>query len=132
MSKDLIAKIGADVVAATKDSAVVNGLIATAQVVNPGGPLQFLWPPSTPSARKSQRLPRRSAQNPKCERGKGSIGCCGPKGDALGAFEVDVLQVANLDFLRGGQVVDYGPRYSGTFGWSQRPVSLKRGERGPR
>ena len=41
MSKDLIAKIGADVVAATKDSAVVNGLNATAQVVNPGGPLEF-------------------------------------------------------------------------------------------
>ena len=41
MSKDLIAKIGADVVAATKDSAVVNGLNATAQVINPGGPLEF-------------------------------------------------------------------------------------------
>jgi tripartite-type tricarboxylate transporter receptor subunit TctC len=41
MSKDLIAKIGADVIAATKDPAVVNGLNATAQVVNPGGPLEF-------------------------------------------------------------------------------------------
>jgi hypothetical protein len=41
MSKDLIAKIGADVVAATRDSAVVNGLNATAQLVNPGGPLEF-------------------------------------------------------------------------------------------
>jgi tripartite-type tricarboxylate transporter receptor subunit TctC len=36
MSKDLIAKIGADVIAATKDSAVGNGLRATAQVINWG------------------------------------------------------------------------------------------------
>jgi tripartite-type tricarboxylate transporter receptor subunit TctC len=41
MPKDLIAKIGADVVEATKDPAVVNGLNATAQVVNPGGPIEF-------------------------------------------------------------------------------------------
>jgi tripartite-type tricarboxylate transporter receptor subunit TctC len=41
MSEDLIAKIGADMIAVTKDSAVVNGLNATAQVINPGGPLEF-------------------------------------------------------------------------------------------
>jgi tripartite-type tricarboxylate transporter receptor subunit TctC len=41
MSKDLIARIGADVVEATTDPAVVSGLNATAQVVNPGGPSEF-------------------------------------------------------------------------------------------
>lgn len=41
MSRDLVAKIGADVIAATKDPAVVNSLNATAQMVNPGGPSEF-------------------------------------------------------------------------------------------
>jgi hypothetical protein len=41
MSKVLAAKIGADVIEVTKDPAVVNGLNATAQVVNPGGPSEF-------------------------------------------------------------------------------------------
>jgi tripartite-type tricarboxylate transporter receptor subunit TctC len=41
MSKDLIAKIGADVIEVAKDPAVVNALNATAQVVNLGGPSEF-------------------------------------------------------------------------------------------
>jgi tripartite-type tricarboxylate transporter receptor subunit TctC len=41
MSKDLLAKIGTDVVEVTKDAAVARGLDATAQVVNPGGPSEF-------------------------------------------------------------------------------------------
>jgi tripartite-type tricarboxylate transporter receptor subunit TctC len=41
MSKDLVAKIGADVIEVMKDPAVVNGLNATAQMVNPGGPSDF-------------------------------------------------------------------------------------------
>jgi len=41
MSKDLVAKIGADVIEVAKDLAVVNALNATAQVVNLGGPSEF-------------------------------------------------------------------------------------------
>jgi tripartite-type tricarboxylate transporter receptor subunit TctC len=41
MSTGLVAKIGADVIEVTKDPAVVNGLNATAQMVNPGGPSEF-------------------------------------------------------------------------------------------
>jgi len=41
MSKDLVAKIGADVIEVAKDPAVVNALNATAQVVNLGGPSEF-------------------------------------------------------------------------------------------
>lgn len=41
LPKDLIEKIGADVVAATKDPAVSARLSATAQTVNPGTPAEF-------------------------------------------------------------------------------------------
>jgi tripartite-type tricarboxylate transporter receptor subunit TctC len=41
MSKALVAQIGGDVIEVTKDPAVVNGLNATAQMVNPGGPSEF-------------------------------------------------------------------------------------------
>jgi tripartite-type tricarboxylate transporter receptor subunit TctC len=41
MPKDLIAKIGADVVEAAKDPSVATRLHATAQVANPGGPAEF-------------------------------------------------------------------------------------------
>jgi tripartite-type tricarboxylate transporter receptor subunit TctC len=41
MPKDLIERIGSDIVAATKDPAVSTRLSATAQVVNPGGAREF-------------------------------------------------------------------------------------------
>jgi tripartite-type tricarboxylate transporter receptor subunit TctC len=41
MSQELRDKIGADLVAATKESSVSARLIGTAQVVNPGGPAEF-------------------------------------------------------------------------------------------
>jgi tripartite-type tricarboxylate transporter receptor subunit TctC len=41
MSKELNAKIAADIVAATKDPAVAGRLTDTAQVANPGGPAEF-------------------------------------------------------------------------------------------
>ena len=41
MSKELNEKIATDIIAATKDPAVMERLTATAQVANPGGPTQF-------------------------------------------------------------------------------------------
>jgi tripartite-type tricarboxylate transporter receptor subunit TctC len=41
MSKQLNEKIAADIVATTKDPAVLKRLTDTAQVANPGGPAEF-------------------------------------------------------------------------------------------